>query len=74
MTLLEKKFRKTKNTSKQVFMKKPKSAQWAKHGKCVGELRQKCIQNFTPKLQKKYHLEKPVVNVKTISIFVHIIG
>jgi hypothetical protein len=42
--------RKTKNTSKQVFMKKSKLSQWVKHGKCVGEVRQKCIQNFIPKM------------------------
>jgi hypothetical protein len=48
--LLGKRVRKIKNTSKQVFMKKVKLSQWAKHGKCVGELRQKSIQNFTPKM------------------------
>jgi hypothetical protein len=45
-----KKISKSKNTSKQVFMKKSKLFQWVKHGISVGELRQKCIQNFTPKM------------------------
>lgn len=34
-------------------MKKPKLSQWEKNEKCVGELRQKCIQNFTLKLTKE---------------------
>ena len=45
-----KKIRKTKNTSEEVFMKKSKLSKWVKHGKCVGKLRQKWIQNFTPKM------------------------
>jgi hypothetical protein len=48
--LLGIRIRETKHSSKHVFVRKTKLSQWANHDASMGDLRQKCTQNFTPKM------------------------